>query len=118
MLPRVLLVSALLLGLAVPAASAAPDPLRGHQWNLDMIGADAAHATSTGAGALVAVVDSGIAAGHPDLAGRIAPGVDLVDGDSTPQDGNGHGTHVSGIIAADAGNGVGIDSVAPGATIL
>jgi subtilisin family serine protease len=114
--PAVLTVA---LGLLVAApAGAATDPLRAHQWNLDMIEADAAHATSVGAGALVAVVDSGVAAGHPDLAGRIAPGVDLVDGDSTPQDENGHGTHVSGIIAADAGNGIGIDSVAPGATIL
>jgi subtilisin family serine protease len=112
-LPFVVLV---LLG-AVPAG-AATDPLRGHQWNLDLIGSDAAHATSTGAGVVVAVVDSGIAAGHPDLAGRVAPGVDLVDNDATPQDGNGHGTHVSGIIAADTGNGVGVASVAPGATIL
>jgi subtilisin family serine protease len=114
---RALLTVALTLLVAAPAG-AATDPLRAHQWNLDMIEADAAHATSTGAGALVAVVDSGVAAGHPDLAGRLAPGVDLVDGDSTPQDDDGHGTHVSGIIAADAGNGIGIDSVAPGATIL
>jgi subtilisin family serine protease len=104
-------------GLAAPA-HAATDPLRSHQWNLDMIGADPAHAISTGKGALVAVVDSGVAPDHPDLAGRVAPGVDLVDHDSTPQDGNGHGTHVSGIIAADANNGIGVDSVAPGATIL
>jgi subtilisin family serine protease len=102
-----------------PAAWAAGgDPLRAHQWGLDLIHADAAHTVSTGAGAVVAVVDTGIDAAHPDLAGRIGPGIDLVDGDSTPQDGNGHGTHVSGIIAADAGNGVGVDSVAPGATIM
>jgi subtilisin family serine protease len=110
---------AVLFCLAVAApAHAAGDPLRPHQWNLDLIGADAAHATATGTGALVAVVDSGVAGGHPDLTGRLAPGVDLVDGDSTPQDGNGHGTHVSGIIAADTGNGVGVASVAPAATIL
>src|SRR4051794_18276356 len=115
---RRIVLTLLLLGLLPAPAGAAIDPLRGHQWNLDMIGADAAHATTTGAGAVVAVVDSGVALGHPDLAGRLAPGVDLVDGDSTPADGNGHGTHVSGIVAADAGNGVGIDSVAPGATIL
>jgi thermitase len=67
---------------------------------------------------VVAVVDTGIDASHPDLAGRIGPGWDFVDDDSTPEDGNGHGTHVSGIIAADAGNGIGVDSVAPGATIM
>jgi subtilisin family serine protease len=102
-----------------PAAWAAGgDPLRSHQWGLDLIHADAAHSVSTGAGAVVAVVDTGIDAAHPDLAGRIGPGMDFVDGDSTPQDENGHGTHVAGIIAADAGNGIGVDSVAPGATVM
>ena len=38
--------------------------------------------------------------------------------DATPQDGNGHGTHVSGIIGAASGNGIGVESVAPGATIM
>lgn len=117
-MPGRLLLAVLVTLVAAAPAQAAGDPLRSHQWNLDMIGADAAHARSVGAGALVAVVDSGVAGGHPDLAGRLATGVDLVDNDSTPQDGNGHGTHVSGIIAADTGNGVGVASVAPGATIL
>jgi subtilisin family serine protease len=94
------------------------DPLRSHQWGLDLIHADAAHGVTTGAGATVAVIDTGIDAAHPDLAGRILPGYDFVDGDTTPQDGNGHGTHVSGIVAADADNGIGVDSVAPGASIL
>src|SRR4051794_11664813 len=104
--------------LPVTAHAAGGDPLRSQQWGLDLIHADPAHVTSTGAGATVAVVDTGIDAAHPDLAGRILPGYDFVDGDSTPQDGNGHGTHVSGIVAADADNGIGVDSVAPGASIL
>ena len=83
-----------------------------------MIHADEAHAVTTGAGAVVAVVDTGIDAAHADLQGRVLPGHDFVTGDATPQDGNGHGTHVRGIIAADAGNGIGVDSVAPGAKIL
>jgi subtilisin family serine protease len=103
---------------AGPVFAASNDPLRSHQWGLDMIHADEAHAVTTGAGAVVAVVDTGVDASHPDLQGRIGPGFDFVDGDSTPQDGNGHGTHVSGIIAADANNGVGVDSVAPGAEIM
>lgn len=105
------------LVLAAPA-TAAPDPLRSQQWGLDMIHADPAHATSTGAGAVVAVVDTGVDANHPDLAGRLLPGHDFVQNDGTPQDGNGHGTHVSGIIAADANNGKGIEGVAPSAQIL
>jgi subtilisin family serine protease len=104
--------------LPVTAHAASNDPLRSHQWGLDMIHADEAHLVTTGAGATVAVVDTGIDAAHPDLAGRIGPGFDFVDGDSTPQDGNGHGTHVSGIVAADANNGIGVDSVAPGASIM
>jgi subtilisin family serine protease len=100
------------------AAAASPDPLRSQQWGLDTIGADAAHATSTGSGAIVAVVDSGVFAGHEDLAGRLLPGYDFVQKDATPQDENGHGTHVTGIIAADAGNGIGIEGVAPGAKVM
>ena len=103
---------------APAAALAANDPRRGEQWNLDLIESDAAHATATGAGAVIAVVDTGVAAGHPDLAGQILPGHDFVQDDDTPQDGNGHGSHVSGIAIAATGNGVGISSVAPGAKLL
>jgi subtilisin family serine protease len=83
-----------------------------------MIEADPAHQVATGSGAVVAVIDSGVQADHPDLAGRLLPGYDFVDNDGTPQDGNGHGTHVTGIVAADAGNGIGIEGVAPGAMVL
>ena len=108
-----------LLALLVAAAPAgAADPRRGEQWNLDLIEADAARAISTGAGAVVAVVDSGVQADHPDLAGRVGPGYDEVQRDATPQDGDGHGTHVLGIVGAASGNGVGVESVAPGATLM
>jgi subtilisin family serine protease len=100
------------------AATAASDPMRSQQWGLDTIEADAAHTTSTGSGAVVAVIDSGVLASHADLAGRLLPGHDFVQNDATPQDENGHGTHVTGIIAADAGNGVGIEGVAPAASVL
>ena len=105
-----------LLVAAAPAAAA--DPRRSEQWNLDLIEADAARSVSTGAGATVAVIDSGVQADHPDLAGRIGPSYDAVQSDSTPQDGDGHGTHVMGIVGAATGNGVGVESVAPGATLM
>src|SRR4051812_5157143 len=114
------------LAVAAPSAHAAADPLRAQQWGLDTIEADAAHATSTGSGAIVAVVDSGVLTTHEDLAGRLLPGYDFVDNDADPNDTSsdpkveptGHGTHVSGIVAADAGNGLGIEGVAPGAKVL
>ena len=62
---------------------------------------------------MVAIVDSGAAAGHPDLAGRLVSGCDVVEGDATPQDGDGHGTHVAGIVGAATGNDAGVASVAP-----
>jgi subtilisin family serine protease len=113
-------VLALLLCLALPAGASAADPLRSQQWGLDMIQADPAHSTSTGSGALVAVIDTGVLASHEDLAGRLVPGRDFVQtpNDDTPQDENGHGTHVTGIIAADANNGKGIEGVAPSAHVM
>ena len=117
---RVFAVGAAVFGLlaCAPVAAGADDPLRGRQWGLDQIRADAARATSTGEGAVVAVIDSGVQADHPDLTGRLLGGRDFVDDDDTPQDGDGHGTHVTGIIAAATGNGVGVGSVAPGAKVL
>lgn len=114
---------ALGLGLAACAllpggATAAGDPLRGEQWNLDAINADAAHHISIGTGATVAVLDSGVQASHPDLAGRLMAGRDFVDGDLIPEDQHGHGTNVAGIIAARNDNGIGIRGAAPGARVL
>jgi serine protease len=112
------LAASVLALVAAPAAQAAPDPLRSQQWNLNLVEADAAHATATGAGAIVAVIDSGVLATHEDLQGRLLPGRDFIQDDATPQDGNGHGTHVTGIVVANKENGTGVSSVAPGATVL
>lgn len=75
--------------------------------------------TSGGKGVNVAVLDTGILASHPDLKSRIkeckdftSPRAPVVDGKC--EDKNGHGTHVSGIIAANAGlDALGIYGVAP-----
>ncbi len=58
----------------------------------------------------VAVVDTGLDFGHPDLSGRVAAARSFVGG--SPVDGIGHGTFVAGIIAAAAGNGEGIAGIA------
>ena len=115
---RCLVLAVLAVLVAATPAAAASDPRRGDQWGLDLVEAGAAHAVSKGAGAVVAIVDSGVQADHPDLAGRVGAGHDFVDRDDTPQDGDGHGTHVLGIVGAATGNGVGVASVAPLATLM
>lgn len=66
---------------------------------------------------VVAVIDSGVAASHPDLAGKLLPGYDYLHRDDDPDDEAGHGTAVAGIIAA-AVNGQGIAGGAPGVRLL
>ena len=102
----------------VPSASAQGDPLRGEQWNLDLIGAGGAHQVTRGDGAVVAVIDTGIDAAHEDLQGRLLPAANFATGKPNANDEDGHGTHVTGIVAASSGNGLGVASVAPGGRVL
>jgi subtilisin family serine protease len=121
---RALIFATLALTVASPAFAA--DPRRDEQWGLDLVNAPEAWPTSTGVGAVVAVIDTGVQLDHPDLGGRLVEGFDFVgndpiesgDEDSTPSDGNGHGTHVTGIVAANRDNDEGIAGVAPGARIM
>ncbi|MGW1060579.1 type VII secretion-associated serine protease mycosin [Micromonospora rubida] len=72
-----------------------------------------------GEGVLVAVVDTGVDATVPQLAGRVRPGTDVVNRvGSANDDCYGHGTFVAGIIAAQPRSGTGMVGLAPGATIL
>jgi subtilisin family serine protease len=74
------------------------------------------HRMSDGRGSRVAVVDSGIDASHPDLAGQLLVNRNFVAGQ--PFTVEQHGTAVAGIIAAKADNRIGIAGVAPGARLL
>lgn len=90
----------------------------GDQYYLSKISAPAAWDVARGAGVLVAVIDTGVDYNHPDLAGKIVKGPDYVSGDADPMDQQGHGTHVSGVIAAATNNANGIAGVAPDAQVL
>ncbi|CAN5145892.1 hypothetical protein BH09ACT3_BH09ACT3_11190 [soil metagenome] len=92
-------------------------PAQAAGYGLSLAGFDGlAAAGHDGRGVVVAVVDSGIDLAHPAFSGRIVAGHDFVDGDDTPQDENGHGTHVSGIVAAALDSGA--PGAAPGASIM
>lgn len=58
----------------------------------------------TGTGVTAAVVDTGLLTSHPEFTGRVLTGYNAFDGTTNVTDGNGHGTHVSGIIGAARNN--------------
>ncbi|SDO62783.1 S-layer homology domain-containing protein [Paenibacillus sp. yr247] len=96
------------------------DPMRVKQTYLDMIHIDQAWAAAGDfrTPIVVAVVDTGVDLVHPDLAGNLVEGVNLLQPSKKPIDDNGHGTNVAGIIAAAINNDKGIAGIAPNAKIM
>jgi subtilisin len=89
--------------------------------NAEVVWGDAENATNViagkgGAGINVAVIDTGIDCGHPDLTPNCVYGINYVTKGQIPFDDHGHGTHVAGIIAA-RDNGSGVIGVAPEAAL-
>jgi serine protease len=103
---------------------AANDPYRSQQWGLDDLAIESAWSHSVGSQVDIAIVDTGVAASHPDLRGRVCSGVAFLNGDGVTRTGKGatdpqgHGTHVAGIAAASTGDGVGVAGVAPRARLV
>lgn len=101
---------------ATPAAAHAQSPEYGAHEQLDRLRAERAWEYATGTGVTVAVVDSGVDADHPDVAGRVLPGRDYVDSGDGRVDPVGHGTTVAALIAGQRGGAAA--GLAPDATIL
>ena len=89
------------------------------QWGLTKIQAPEAWETSVGdPGVVIAVLDTGMDFNHVDKPVHIATGYDFINNDSDPQDDHGHGTFVSGLIAANTNNNVGVSGVCWDCTIM
>lgn len=91
-----------------------------YQWNMPKINAPAGWDLERGGTSqvVVAVVDTGVDIGHPDLNDKIVAGYDFANDDSDPSDDHGHGTHVAGIIGAETNNGQGVAGVSWGTKIM
>ena len=105
-----------------PPTGTVTQPAETTPWGVAKVwGTDSGHGlpSQTGAGVKVAVIDTGIDLNHPDLDGNVdkASGKTFVFRTSTPEDDNGHGTHVAGTIAAED-NDIGVIGVAPQATLI
>ncbi|HYF64240.1 MAG TPA: S8 family peptidase, partial [Herpetosiphonaceae bacterium] len=95
------------------------DPNLNQQWAWNKIQAPRAWDVTRGSSSVViAVVDTGIQANHPDLDAKVLAGYDYVDNDSNPADGNGHGTHVAGTAAAETNNGTGVAGTCPDCKVM
>ena len=109
-----------------PTGSPTNDTYAANQWPLDPVKTSFASAwkIANGKRIIVAVIDTGVDANHPDLAGQILSGRAFLHGSaagvamSPATDRCGHGTHVAGTIAAIANNRIGVSGAAPGVKIL
>lgn len=95
-------------------ASAVPnDAMFVEQWAHHITSAEQAWNIQAGSSdIIIAVIDSGVDLDHPDFSNKLVAGYDFVNDDNAPDDDNGHGTHVAGIVAASSNNSIGVAGVA------
>jgi uncharacterized protein YjdB len=104
----------------IEASSLPSDPyiLDGSAWQFEKIGADAIwEDVNSSQEIVVAVIDTGLNTSHPDLAGRITTGYDYMENTSAVTDLSGHGTMVSGCVAAAVNNDIGVSGSAVSANV-
>jgi membrane-anchored mycosin MYCP len=106
--------------LLAPACQLAPtQTVKAEPWATQRLAYRSVWPFTRGRGVLVGVVDTGVDAQHPTLAGQVRPGIDVINGGGTADtDCVGHGTFVAGIIASRVIDGVGFSGVAPEAKIF
>ncbi|MEU9128580.1 S8 family serine peptidase [Kitasatospora sp. NPDC048540] len=115
--------AALLTGVALYAGApvAAADDLREEQWANTYFKLDQVWQVTKGEGVVVAVIDSGVDAGHPDLTGQVLPGYDPSGKGLNTSPADPHGTSMASLIAGHghgAGGADGVVGIAPGVKIL
>jgi type VII secretion-associated serine protease mycosin len=93
---------------APPVQRTPNDPYLREQWALENIQAYQAWDITTGDDITIAVIDTGIWSGHPDLQGKVLDGYNVIEENNQTDDMNGHGTAVAGLIAARTDNDKGI----------
>ena len=95
------------------------DTYYNQQWNLSAVGVTGywQNLPDNADTVTIAIIDSGICADHPELAGRITDGYDFIDDDTNPQDASGHGCAMAGIMAANI-DSTGIAGLAPNVQIM
>jgi subtilisin family serine protease len=82
------------------------------QWGATKVSAPKAWDATRGSGnVVIAVLDTGVDFGHPDLKGSSVPGYDFVNNDANAADDHGHGTAAAGVIAARTNNGAGLAGI-------
>jgi len=96
----------------IQAKKVKPQPPQTLTWNINRIDAELSWSISTGDPVKVGVIDTGIDLKHPDLKANIKGGYNAINPLKSPNDDNGHGTHVAGIIAA-INNDIGVVGVGP-----